>query len=388
MPLTVMIVDDSRAMRRIQRNVVSQLGNVDVVEAEDGVSAIYQLKQRNFQVDLILLDWMMPRVDGLSFAKRLKANANLSWIPILMVTSVSDERKTREAWRTGIDGYLLKPFTKEMLLEAILSLDPRRKKLERALAQPAIQMSPNGKSFLQGLPRAMYSQILDMAEVITVEDRTPILFRGEPVPHFFFVLEGEVEEHRPAVDQNGASTRVYGPGECFAVTELMSGDRLGSNFVTSQSSKIARLQKPDFETLLLNYPEVDIALSRYLAAKTLEADAQATGATQLAGSLDLLDVPDLVQALNLRQATGVIELPDIDSYIELSGGQVVAVRHPRCSSDDGKAAFFQIIEEKPKKFRLLSKQPSNLFNVDITTPKLLLEYVQWVDEKTARPEES
>ena len=104
MTVKILIVDDSRAMRRIQRNVVSELGEVEILEAEDGLAAIHQLKAHDFHIDLILLDWMMPRMDGLTLVKLLKGNGNLNKIPILMVTSVSDERKISQAWRAGVDG--------------------------------------------------------------------------------------------------------------------------------------------------------------------------------------------------------------------------------------------------------------------------------------------
>lgn len=380
MSLSVLIVDDSRAMRRIQRNVISQLGDVDIIEADDGLNAIYQLRDHGFNVDLILLDWMMPRMDGLSFARRMKKNENLDKIPILMVTSVSDERKMREAWRTGVDGYLLKPFTKEMFLQAILALDPDHLKDEMPVRKEAGSGRKVGKAFMEQLPPYMYNQILEMAQTVSVAEKTPILYKGDPVPHFYFVLEGCVEEHQPAVGSSAAHVQAYGPGECFAVTELMSGDVLAGNFITVKDSKIAQLQKPDFETLLLNHPEINIALSRFLASKAHTMGAQEDEDHPLSGFLDVLDMPGLVQALNLRQATGIIELTEIESFIEILAGQVVAVLHPECPEDDGQAAFFRIIAQKPRKFRFLTKTPSSKPNVKVTTPKLLLETMRWFDE--------
>ena len=95
--MKVLIVDDSRAMRRLHREVLSELVEVDVVEAEDGVHAVYELQSIDFQVDLILVDWMMPRMDGLTLVRLLKSTENLRNIPILMVTSCSDERRMKEA---------------------------------------------------------------------------------------------------------------------------------------------------------------------------------------------------------------------------------------------------------------------------------------------------
>jgi len=273
-----------------------------------------------------------------------------------------------------------------MFLRAIVSLDPNSLKSEREQAlqvQEEDQTEHPKRTFLEEIPREIYSQMLGMAETVEVADRMPLLFRGESVSHFLFVVEGEVEEHQPAMDQNGASVKSYGAGECLAVTELMSGDLLGSNYITATEAKIARLQKPDFETLLLNHPEVNIALSRYLAAKTRQLDPQQSADHPLSGSLDLLDVPDLIQALNLRQATGIIEFPDLDATIDVLAGHVVHVSHPDCPIDDGQAAFFHIIGQKPKTFRVMPERITRMPNMHISTPKLLLEYTRWGDEHGA-----
>jgi two-component system chemotaxis response regulator CheY len=382
MALAVLIVDDSRAMRRIQRNVVSELGEVEIVEAEDGLDAAQQLKDHNYQIDLILLDWIMPRMDGLALAKILKKNENLRRIPILMVTSVSEEHKIREAWRAGVDGVLLKPFTKEMLLQSILSLQPGNLKDNQIANMLETRSDGEGSTFLDGLSQSMFNQILELSQKIIMPDRTAFLLQGMPVNQFYFVLEGTVEEHVVSSEAGSKMIRRYGPGECFAVNELMSDDVAPNNFIVSEKSKVAYIPKTDFETLLLNHPNLNIALSRYLASKINKVATRDGEDHPLHGSLDVLDMPGLVQALNLRQASGVIEFPDIDARIEILAGQVVVATHPNCPEYDGVLAFFEIVSAKPKKFRLISKLPAEEHNVLITTPKLLIEAMRWIDESS------
>lgn len=383
----VLIVDDSRAMRRIEKEVVSQLGDIEVIEAEDGVSAIYQLRNNDFRVDLILLDWMMPRMDGLTLVKYLKSHVNLRKIPILMVTSLTDEGKSREAWRHGIDGYLLKPFTKEMLLRAILSLKSDSVHSIESTAKQNGDDNSDGKTFLEQLPGETYKQVLEMAETVDVAADTPVLFKGKVVNHFFFVVDGMLEEHQASMGSSEPIIRTYRKGECFAVTELMSGDALGSNFVTVIKSRLARLQKPDFETLLLNYPEVYIVLSRLLAQKLRQINSDAdgngngNGDNSLHGSLDILDLADLIQAINLRQKTGTIVLPEIDSKIEINAGQIVTVYSPNCPTDKGEEAFYQIVENKPRNFKFLTSPLSGERNVQMNTTELLFECMRRLDEK-------
>ena len=91
--MRIAIVDDSKAMRRLQRDVIAELKGVEILEAEDGIDAIHKLRDIGFQVDLMLVDWVMPRMDGLTFVSQLKSHPNLRHIPILMVTSCADETR-------------------------------------------------------------------------------------------------------------------------------------------------------------------------------------------------------------------------------------------------------------------------------------------------------
>ena len=381
MPLRVMIVDDSRAMRRIEKDVVLQLGDIEVIEAEDGVSAIYRMRDNRFEIDLILLDWMMPRIDGITLAKRLKSHPTLSKIPVLMVTSMTDEQRIREARLIGVDGYLLKPFTKEMLLRAIVALAPGEWKLEHAAAG-AVEMGLSAaNTFFDQLPPNLRSKIDDAADILQIGPKTLILSEGKPVVHFYFVDSGKVQELRQSPGPGGSIGHEYGPGDCFGVTELMTGDVLGANHVTSKESRIGILQKTDFETLLLNHPEISIVLSRYLAEKSRKMDAEPGESNALSGALEILELPDLIQALNLRQKTGFIELPEIDSRIELSAGQVMAVYHPDCPPEDGRLSFLKIVEQKPRSFKFHQKELSGERNVLVNTTELLLECMRQIDER-------
>ena len=79
--MKVMLIDDSKTMRNIQKNILTQLGHTELEEACDGQDALD--KAAAFQPDLILLDWNMPNMDGLTFAKTYRGQGNKA--PIIMV---------------------------------------------------------------------------------------------------------------------------------------------------------------------------------------------------------------------------------------------------------------------------------------------------------------
>jgi two-component system chemotaxis response regulator CheY len=384
--MKVLIVDDSRAMRRLHREVLSELVEVDVAEAEDGVHAVYELQSVDFQVDLILVDWMMPRMDGLTLVRLLKSTENLRNIPILMVTSCSDERRMKEAWQAGVDGYLLKPFTKEIFLHALVALDPRQEVKESS--DPAAE-EPRSEvvAFLDQLPTTMRRRMLDMSVVVSFEKGQAILYHGESVEYFYFVVSGRVEEHQTSNGSGGSLVRNYGKGECFAVTELIAGDPLRSNFRSASKARIGRVPRAAFEGMLVKYPEISVTLSKYLASKARRLEMKGDEVTDetdhrdsdsdISGRLEVLDLPSLVQAINLRQKTCEIVLPEMDAVISFVHGQIISVKHPNC---EGTEAFYHIMEQKPSSFRLVVKSVDVRRNIDVSTTQLLLDSAKYIDE--------
>ena len=118
--MRVMIVDDSRAQRMMLRRMVETLG-FETEEAENGQDALDQLQADN-PVDLMLVDWNMPVLDGLDMLKAVRKQGAYSDTTILMVSSESDPRKIARALMCGADDYLVKPVDAPMIREKLIML--------------------------------------------------------------------------------------------------------------------------------------------------------------------------------------------------------------------------------------------------------------------------
>jgi len=115
---TILVVDDSRIMRNIVKNYFSELRiSCTYVEAADGEEALEMLKK--FKIDLVLLDWNMPKLSGLDFLKKVRAMEKYASLPIIMVTSEAARYNVIEALKTGATDYIIKPINGKMFSEKI-----------------------------------------------------------------------------------------------------------------------------------------------------------------------------------------------------------------------------------------------------------------------------
>jgi chemosensory pili system protein ChpA (sensor histidine kinase/response regulator) len=118
-PLTALVVDDSITMRRVTQRLLERRG-VRVLTARDGLDAITVLQEHD--VDIILLDIEMPRMDGYQFATHVRNDARLKDLPIIMITSRSGEKHRAKAIEIGVNDYLSKPYQEGQLIKAIEAL--------------------------------------------------------------------------------------------------------------------------------------------------------------------------------------------------------------------------------------------------------------------------
>jgi two-component system, chemotaxis family, chemotaxis protein CheY len=117
-----LVVDDSATMRRIVINSLQRIGFSEVVEAADGREA---LDQFDASVKFVITDWNMPNMTGTELARALRERADGKHVPILMVTARSVREDIIEAMEAGVNNYIVKPFTPQILkekIDALLSL--------------------------------------------------------------------------------------------------------------------------------------------------------------------------------------------------------------------------------------------------------------------------
>jgi two-component system chemotaxis response regulator CheY len=119
--MKALVVDDSRATRMILRRMLTALGFDEVTEAEHGLDALHRLSG-DFRPDLVLVDWNMPEMDGITFVRTLRASPDHERLKVVMVTSESGPRQVYEALKAGADEFAMKPITAEVIADKLALL--------------------------------------------------------------------------------------------------------------------------------------------------------------------------------------------------------------------------------------------------------------------------
>ncbi|MGO8759036.1 MAG: response regulator [Terracidiphilus sp.] len=114
----VLIVDDSRTIRLILRRILSEIG-CEVAEAGHGKEALAVVESAPGEIGLVLADWNMPEMNGFDLLTELRRRPELSDMKIVMVTTEAELGHMAKALEAGANEYIMKPFTKEIVLEKL-----------------------------------------------------------------------------------------------------------------------------------------------------------------------------------------------------------------------------------------------------------------------------
>ena len=118
--VTILVVDDSRIMRNILKNSFDEQeswGETVFLDASDGEAAFEILKEQ--RIDILLLDWNMPKLDGLSLLKKIRQMDYYKKLPVIMITSEAAKYNVIEALKAGVSDYIIKPASRKILRDKV-----------------------------------------------------------------------------------------------------------------------------------------------------------------------------------------------------------------------------------------------------------------------------
>ncbi|MBA3026224.1 MAG: response regulator [Sulfurimonas sp.] len=119
--MKLLVVDDSSTMRRIIKNTLARLGYNDILEGGDGLEG-WAAIDANPDVEMLITDWNMPEMNGLELVKKVRADARFKDLPIIMVTTEGGKAEVITALKAGVNNYIVKPFTPQVLKEKLAAV--------------------------------------------------------------------------------------------------------------------------------------------------------------------------------------------------------------------------------------------------------------------------
>ena len=115
--MRALVIDDSKVIRAILRGILEKAG-FEVAEACNGREALQRLEQLG-PTELALVDWNMPEMDGLSFVKAVRAEPRHAGLRLMLVSTENEQARLSAALEAGADEYVMKPFSREVILEKL-----------------------------------------------------------------------------------------------------------------------------------------------------------------------------------------------------------------------------------------------------------------------------
>ena len=115
--MKILLVDDSRTMRNIQKRSLEALGTIEVSEASDGVEALTVIAANPDGFAFMMIDWNMPNMDGITLVRKIREKDKAT--PLIMATTEAEKTRVVEAIKAGVNNYVIKPFTPEGMLEKV-----------------------------------------------------------------------------------------------------------------------------------------------------------------------------------------------------------------------------------------------------------------------------
>ena len=261
----IAVIEDNQEMRENIEEIL-ELADYEVVTASNGKEGVELVK--NELPDLIICDIMMPELDGYGVLYYLSKIPDTNAIPFIFLTAKTERTDMRKGMNMGADDYISKPFDEMDLLGAIESRLEKRKRFE------SVEESNNKwESFksvvydLKGL-----DELKEKAAIKTYGKKEPVYFDGDTPKHLYYVESGHVRNYKSTTDAKELVTGLYGPGEFFGYTELLSQQQYKESSTALEGAKLAMIPKEEFEKLILSDKDVSINFIKLLAGNVIERE--------------------------------------------------------------------------------------------------------------------
>lgn len=264
----ILIIDDDNNIRTTTARILEYMG-YEVTQADNGKTGVNLASQQ--RPDLILCDITMPELDGYDVLHLLSKNPETTIIPFIFLTAKSERLDYRKGMEMGADDYLIKPFTKIEILNAIesrLNKNEKRKvyfgrNLQRidGFANPQ-----DGNAELKSL--------IASRKIRKITKKQTLYYDGDQPMGIYLILDGSIKTIKLSDDGREFMTGLYKTGDYLGVNALLLDEVFNETAVATEDATVCMLPKDIISTLLKRYPEISHQFLRILSNNIREKEDQ------------------------------------------------------------------------------------------------------------------
>ncbi len=371
--MRVLVVDDSRVTRKAVRLALEGLGSAirEILEATDGAEALDLLRNESLEIELVLMDWNMPRLDGLGFLKGLRSLGLTRDVAVIMVTGENQKAKVAESLRWGARDYLLKPFTAETLQQKVRQVLAKRDAGRSGDTSVLLSKAAAGAEAADEL-RLSAPALAELAAwrgTRLLAAGETLIQPGQAVAALFIVARGELRV--------GAAEK-RGPGQPVAELSFLFGQPAEAAVVAAVDSAVVQVDRNGLGDFTRRCPE----MGHFLAGLVRRSSGVPRGETAPAftGTLKAIPLMDLIQILHLCKKTGHLKLAGSPG----SGGLYIeegSIRQAWSGERQGEEALFELTTWSDGSFTFESGVRTERPPLQTPTLPLLLEAARRLDER-------
>ncbi|MBC5863077.1 response regulator [Flavobacterium turcicum] len=301
----IVVIEDNNDIRDSIVEIL-ELANYEVILAKNGIEGVEIVMAE--LPDLILCDIMMPDLDGYGVLYLLAKNDKTSLIPFIFITAKSERTDLRKGMEMGADDYLVKPFGRLELLNAV-EIRLNKKHKEQHLHLQSLEQAPFSISKNGGL--AELSKLISKSQSRIFKKNQVVHYEGDSPLGIYLVLSGKIKTTKMTEDGRELITAIYRPDDFLGANSVLSNQLYNDTATALEESHLCFFSKQQFDELLRLYPDVSKKFLNILSNEILTKDSSLL---QLA-----------YQSVRKRIAEAILDLFKHDTTIRISRDDLAAL---------------------------------------------------------------
>ncbi|WPU95287.1 response regulator [Mucilaginibacter sabulilitoris] len=265
----ILIIDDDDVMRSLAAKILNQVG-YNVIQANNGKAGVSLASQ--MKPDLILCDIMMPEMDGFDVLQLISKNQETAIIPFIFLTAKTDRLDFRKGMEMGADDYIIKPFNRTELLNAVecrLKKNEVRKVSFTKALQNLDNLANNSKD-----EKAELKALIASRKIRQVKKKQILYYEGDQPTGIYLILDGCIKTMKLSDDGREFMTGLYKADNYLGVNALLLNEVYKETAVAVEDATVCLLPKDIILSLLTRYPAISQQFLRILSNNISEKEDQ------------------------------------------------------------------------------------------------------------------